>query len=164
MKHDGNCRSNCPVNYALEMFGDIWSLLIVRDIIMRGRQTYGEFLASREKISTNILADRLTKLEEHGIISKQPHETDKRKDTYGLTEKGEDLYPVLLEMVLWSAKYDLKSPVPEGFITHVKRNKQRFTKEKLRTYIAERIVPVVYPIQAENNGDKTKKPKRSRKR
>lgn len=139
MSKDNDCRSHCPVNYALEIIGDVWSLLIVRDIMIGDKSTYGEFLTSRERISTNILADRLSKLERNGIITKEPNATDKRKDLYRLTRKGADLYPVLLEMVLWSSKYDPQTRVPKDFVDCVKRNKRRFTKERMREYISERI-------------------------
>ncbi len=101
-------RSHCPVNYGLEAFGDRWALLILRDIIFRGKRTYGEFLKSEEGFATNILASRLTKLIEAGILQRDAHQ-DGRKDSYTLTEKGLDLIPMIFEMVLWSAKYDSKS-------------------------------------------------------
>ena len=102
-------RSHCPINFGLEAFGDRWSLLILRDIVFRGKKTYGEFLRSEEGIATNILAARLTTLEEQGILKKQPDPDDARKDLYRLTEKGLDLVPLLFEMILWSAKYDARS-------------------------------------------------------
>jgi DNA-binding HxlR family transcriptional regulator len=102
-------RSHCPVNYALEAFGDRWALLILRDIVFRGKRTYGEFLKSEEGFATNILASRLSRLIESGILKREGHETDGRKDVYSLTEKGLDLIPLLFEMVMWSAKYDSES-------------------------------------------------------
>lgn len=102
-------RSHCPVNFALEAMGDRWALLILRDIVFRGKHSYGEFLKSEEGFSTNILASRLTRLVEAGILQLKGHEVDGRKGVYSLTEKGLDLIPVLFEMVLWSAKYDSKS-------------------------------------------------------
>ncbi len=96
-------RSDCPVNFAVEAIGDKWSLVILRDIIFWGKRTYGEFLRSDEKIATNILANRLEYLEREGLITKSPHETDKRKDVYGVTERGLDLVPMFIEMIAWSA-------------------------------------------------------------
>src|SRR6266542_5845105 len=107
MKRTGR-RSDCPINFALETFGDTWSLLIIRDIVFFGKRTYGDFFKSRESIATNILASRLTLLEHEGILYKTPHPDDKRKDVYALTEKGLDLIPMLLEMVAWGAKHDPK--------------------------------------------------------
>jgi DNA-binding HxlR family transcriptional regulator len=95
-------RSGCPLNAAVEMVGDRWSLLIVRDMMLRGASTYAEFLGGHERIATNILADRLRKLEESGIIRALPDPTDGRKRIYLLTAKGIDLAPVLTEMVLWA--------------------------------------------------------------
>lgn len=102
-------RSHCPVNYGLEAFGDRWALLIIRDIVFRGKRTYGEFLKSEEGFSTNILASRLEHLINEGIIQRESDKTDGRKDIYSLTEKGLDLIPMIFEMVLWSAKYDSQS-------------------------------------------------------
>jgi DNA-binding HxlR family transcriptional regulator len=99
-------RSGCPLNASVEMLGDRWSLLVVRDMMIRGFQTYKEFLESDERIATNILADRLRKLEAHGIITAQPDAADGRKVAYLLTSKGVDLAPVLAEMVLWAARHE----------------------------------------------------------
>ncbi|MFL9891177.1 winged helix-turn-helix transcriptional regulator [Paraburkholderia sp. RL17-381-BIF-C] len=104
-------RSHCAVNYGVEIFGDRWSLLIIRDIVFNGKKTYGEFLKSEEGIATNVLASRLAFLEEQGILSRAPNPDDRRKDFYTLTEKGLDLIPVVVSVVIWSAKYDRKSYV-----------------------------------------------------
>jgi DNA-binding HxlR family transcriptional regulator len=110
MKTDKNPpRSHCPVNYGLEAFGDRWALLILRDIVFRGKRTYGEFLKSSEGFSTNILASRLEHLIEVGILQLEGDEADGRRGIYSLTEKGLDLIPMLFEMILWSAKYDKRS-------------------------------------------------------
>jgi DNA-binding HxlR family transcriptional regulator len=101
-------RSHCPVNFGLEIFGDRWTLLILRDIVFRGKRTYGEFLKSEEGFATNILASRLCLLVEEGILLREDS-PDGRKDIYSPTEKGLDLIPLLFEMVLWSAKHDRHS-------------------------------------------------------
>ncbi|WP_223669880.1 winged helix-turn-helix transcriptional regulator [Kangiella shandongensis] len=108
-KKEKGMRSHCPVNYGLEMFGDRWALLILRDIIFRGKRTYGEFLKSEEGFSTNILASRLENLINAGILQRSKDKDDGRKDIYSVTEKGLDLIPVIFEIVLWSAKYDAES-------------------------------------------------------
>lgn len=100
------CRSDCPISLALEAFGDKWSLLILRDLVLRKRKHYQEFLHAEEKISTNILADRLTQLEERGIISKSNDPHNKKQYIYAPTKKGLDLLPILLELYRWSLKYD----------------------------------------------------------
>src|SRR6058998_2774805 len=94
MKHTHQRRSDCPINFALETFGDPWSLLIIRDIVYFGKKTYGDFLASEEGMATNILASRLAHLEHQGILVKTPSPADKRKEEYVLSEKGLDLIPV----------------------------------------------------------------------
>jgi DNA-binding HxlR family transcriptional regulator len=99
-------RSGCPLNASVEVLGDRWSLLIIRDMMLRGFRTYKEFLGSYERIATNILADRLRKLETHGIIVSERDPSDGRKLIYSLTPKGLDLAPVLTEMVLWAAAHE----------------------------------------------------------
>jgi DNA-binding HxlR family transcriptional regulator len=99
-------RSLCPLNASVEMLGDRWSLLILRDMMLRGYQTFNEFLKSEEKIATNILTDRLRRLEGFGIIASQRDPKDGRKLIYSLTAKGIDLAPVLTEMVLWAARHE----------------------------------------------------------
>src|SRR5687768_10629590 len=103
-------RSDCPISSALDIFGDKWSLLIIRDIAFSNKTAYGDFVQSDEKIATNILADRLAILEWAGIILKEDHPEKKSKFVYKLTQKGIDLIPILLEIILWSDKYkDRKS-------------------------------------------------------
>jgi DNA-binding HxlR family transcriptional regulator len=99
-------RSGCPLNASVEVLGDRWSLLIIRDMMLRGFRTFKEFLGSYERIATNILTDRLRKLEEHEIIRPYPDPADGRRLIYRLTEKGIDLAPVLTEMVLWAATHE----------------------------------------------------------
>ena len=88
------------------MLGDRWSLLIIRDMMLRGFRRYKEFMECYEGIATNILADRLRKLVSYGIITAEPDPSDGRKSIYRLTRKGIDLAPVLTEMVLWAAAHE----------------------------------------------------------
>ncbi|MGA7295699.1 MAG: helix-turn-helix domain-containing protein [Terriglobales bacterium] len=99
-------RSECPLNASVEMLGDRWSLLIIRDMMLRGFRSYKDFMECYEGIATNILADRLRKLIAYGIITAEPDPGDGRKVTYRLTRKGIDLAPVLTEMVLWAAAHE----------------------------------------------------------
>ena len=99
-------RSGCPVSVSLEMIGDRWSLLIIRDMMIRGFRTFKEFAESGEGIATNILSDRLRKLKSTGIISTEVDATDRRKVNYRLTQKGIDLAPVLLELLIWGARHE----------------------------------------------------------
>jgi DNA-binding HxlR family transcriptional regulator len=124
-------RSHCAVNYGVELFGDRWSLLIIRDIVFAGKKTYGEFLRSEEGIATNVLASRLAFLEEQGILSRAPNPDDRRKDFYTLTEKGLDLIPIVLNIVLWSAKHDSKSDARrcKGFVARLSRSPIQVSEE-----------------------------------
>jgi DNA-binding HxlR family transcriptional regulator len=99
-------KSHCPVNSALEVVGDPWSLLIVRDIVFYGKHTFGEFLASEERITTSVLADRLAKLVSSGVLSKQRNPADRRRELYSLTAAGFALIPLLVELANWGVSYD----------------------------------------------------------
>jgi DNA-binding HxlR family transcriptional regulator len=105
-KGKGQRRSKCPLSASLEMLGDRWSLLIIRDMMLRGSRSYKQFLGCDERIATNTLADRLRKLVDYGIIISKPDPSDRRKLIYSLTAKGIDLAPVLTEMVLWAASHE----------------------------------------------------------
>jgi DNA-binding HxlR family transcriptional regulator len=98
-------RSTCPVSTSLDVLGDKWTLLILRDIVFAGKSTYGQFLQSAEKMATNILADRLAVLEAQGLLTKAVAADKKSKFTYRLTEKGLDTIPIIIELVLWGAKH-----------------------------------------------------------
>ena len=104
------------------MFGDTWSLLIVRDLLIAKKKTYGEFLKSDEGIATNILASKLRSLEKAKIIKKMPNRDDRRKGSYVLTEKGIDLAPILMEMMSWSAKHDPDTIASKDFIAQARKN------------------------------------------
>lgn len=99
-------RSDCPINFALEAFGDKWTFLIVRDLMFKNKRYYKEFLQSDEKIATNILANRLYLLEENGIIVKNIDPSHGSRFIYELTKKGKDLLPLLEEIIKWGSKYD----------------------------------------------------------
>ena len=120
-------RSGCPLNASVEMLGDRWSLLIIRDMMVRGYRTFKEFLSSDERIATNILADRLRRLEAYGIISSEPDPSDGRKLFYHLTAKGMDLAPVLTEMVLWAAAHEETGN--QALVRLIKKDKARFLAE-----------------------------------
>jgi len=105
-KTDRARRSTCPISASLEVVGDRWTLLIVRDLMFAGFRSYKEFLSSDEGIATNILANRLEHLEACGIVTSRPDPTDGRRLLYRLTPKGIDLAPVLLELSLWGVKHE----------------------------------------------------------
>lgn len=116
-------RSNCPISYALDFFGDKWSLLIIRDIALEQKRFYKDFQNSKEGIATNILSDRLKKLENNGIIRSAVYEKKKTQKEYFLTQKGKDLIPILLEMIVWSYKYDKELNITEEFVEKIKTNR-----------------------------------------
>lgn len=136
---ESKLRSNCPVNFGLETFGDKWSLLIIRDIVFWGKKTYGDFLKSDEGIATNILASRLTQLEREGIISKMPHPIDKRKDIYSLSEKGLELIPLLVEIVAWSGKLIEWQSVAGTGTAEQMRQVKRFATTRNKSKIIQEI-------------------------
>ncbi|MGA8443018.1 MAG: helix-turn-helix domain-containing protein [Candidatus Sulfotelmatobacter sp.] len=126
-KADPERRSGCPLNASVEMLGDRWSLLIIRDMMLRGAHTYKTFLECYEGIATNILADRLRRLAEYGIIRKEADPSDGRKGIYLLTKKGIDLAPVLTEMVLWAAAHE--DTGNHELVRLMRRDKEKFIAE-----------------------------------
>jgi DNA-binding HxlR family transcriptional regulator len=118
-------RSTCPINAALEVFGDRWSLLIVRDMLFAGARTYKDFLASDEGIATNVLASRLSRLQASGIITSERDPQDGRSLIYRLAAKGIDLVPVLMELSAWGTRYEEGQP-PDGILDAWKADRQGF--------------------------------------
>jgi len=120
-------RSECPLNASVEMLGDRWSLLIIRDMMLRGFRSYSQFLECYEGIATNILADRLRKLAGYGIIATEPDPSDGRRLIYLLTAKGIDLAPVLTEMVLWAATHEETGN--QALVRQMRANKEKVIAE-----------------------------------
>jgi DNA-binding HxlR family transcriptional regulator len=133
MTKEKNKMTGCPITYGMNMFGDKWSLIIIRDMALLGKRYYGDFLKSSENISTNILADRLVSLEEKGIILKKTDETNRSKNIYSLTEKGKDLIPLLVSIADWAIKYDEDTTAPKEFINKVKKDQKAVVKEILKS-------------------------------
>ena len=117
-------RSHCPISYLLDLVGDSWSLLVMRDLIFKGKRRFQDLLASEEGIATNILADRLSRLEERGIIARRRDPDDKRQYLYAPTRKGLDLIPLMLEMIQWSAKHDPATAAPKDFLRRLKADRE----------------------------------------
>ena len=107
-------RSTCPISTGLELLGDRWTLLVIRDLMFAGKRHFREFLQSEESISSNILADRLASLLENGLVRRQEDPTHAQKAIYSLTEKGLDLLPVLVAMSAWTQKHDRRTRRPEA--------------------------------------------------
>lgn len=123
-----NMRSDCPVSYALDFFGDKWTFLIIRDLV-DGKKFYKDFLSSKEGIATNILSDRLKKLEANGIVEWKVYEKLKTKKEYSLTEKGKDLIPILLEIIVWSDKHQTGLDVHPNLIGNFKHDREGLIAE-----------------------------------
>jgi DNA-binding HxlR family transcriptional regulator len=115
-------RSTCPISSALDLFGDKWTLLVMRDVLFRNKRHYREFLASEEEIATNILADRLARLEQLGLLRKSGEDRRSGKQTYTATDKGKDLIPVLLQTMLWSAKHVQGVSLPSALLAEITKD------------------------------------------
>jgi DNA-binding HxlR family transcriptional regulator len=129
-KAKDSCRqSGCPVAYSLDVFGDKWTLIVIRDMLVAGKRHYGEFLESPERIASNILADRLKRLEDVGIVSKEADPANQSKFIYNLTPKGVDLIPLFLEVVLWGTKHGTDTNTPAEFVRKIKKDRQGTIRE-----------------------------------
>ena len=140
-------RSGCPVSAALDLLGDRWSLLVVRDLLVRGYRTFREFQCSGEGIATNILADRLQKLEAAGIIVPEAVREDGRSTHYRLTAKGIALAPVLLEMFIWGAHHE-ETDAPCATIEEMERNRATVLAEAYRRWQQRDPTPLIPPFKA----------------
>ena len=124
-------RSLCPISLALDLFGDAWSLLIIRDLMFKGLSSYNGFLAAGEGISTNVLSDRLAKLEAEGIIAKRRDPQDGRRFIYRLADKGAELAPVLISIVIWSAKHT-PTDAPPALVSAMAADPQSFARSAMQ--------------------------------
>jgi DNA-binding HxlR family transcriptional regulator len=121
-------RSDCPVHFALEVFGDPWTLLIIRDLMFKGRTRYTDFLSAEEGIATNVLADRLSRLEQDGVIEKEAAVRGS-SGSYRLTPKGVDLLPIMIEIIAWSARYDPRTAADRSFVRRARRDREGLLTE-----------------------------------
>lgn len=132
--------SGCPIDYGLDVFGDRWTLLVVRDLLLVGKRHFNELMQSPERIASNILADRLKKLEEHGLIARSSDPDNRKQVIYELTEKGRDLTPVLVALIRWGGKHDPNTPVPAAFVRRHAPDIEALLNE-LRAMRAEAATP-----------------------
>lgn len=136
-------RSGCPVSFSLDYLGDKWSMLILRDMMVYGKSSYGDFLTSEEKIATNILADRLSALEKYGFVTKRVSPGKKNKFLFNMTEKGIELVPVIMELFIWGSRYN--PPGDETLLKSLKEDKTgtiREYQEKLRESATIKSSPI----------------------
>jgi len=125
-------KSGCPIAFGLDTFGDRWSLLIIRGMMIEGQRTYSDFLKAEEGIATNILIDRLKHLENAGIVEKKRDPENRRSFVYNLTEKGRDLAPILIEIILWSGAHDQRDEALRDVFQDIQKDRSAFEK-KLRS-------------------------------
>lgn len=145
-------RSGCPVSISLERFGDRWSLLLIRDMMVRGHTTFKEFQESGEGIASNILADRLERLQASGIVETEPDKTDGRRLIYRLTEKGIDLAPVVLDLLLWAAKWE-QTGAPCEVMAQMEANRTAVLEEVRRRWRERDPVPFLPSFDAAKRTD-----------
>ena len=126
----------------LEVFGDRWSLLIVRDLMVRGYRTFKQFQESGEGIASNILADRLQRLEQSGILTSEPEETDGRRINYRLTRKGIDLAPILLDLLIWGARHE-QAEASCSLILRMEKNREEILAEAERRWRERDSTPLI---------------------
>lgn len=127
-------RSHCPINFALDHFGDKWSLLIIRDLMFNSKRHYNEFFDSEERVSTSVLGDRLKMLESLKFISKSSDSVKKSRIKYSLTKKGISLLPLMVEIVVWSDQIDKDTEAGSDFIIHATKD-----RENLISIIQEKL-------------------------
>ncbi len=154
-KLEAKHRSGCPLSISLDTFGDRWSLLVIRDLMVRGFRRFKEFQESGEGIATNILADRLRRLEAAGIITAEAEEMDRRRVNYRLTEKGIDLAPVLLELLLWGVRHE-DSGAPSDLIAFMEQNREGFLAEVRRRWQERDSTPLIPSFRAGGVGRELK--------
>jgi DNA-binding HxlR family transcriptional regulator len=126
---DSSRQSGCPVAYSLDVFGDKWSLVVIRDMLMTGKRRYGEFLESPERIASNVLADRLKRLEDAGIVSRERDPSSQSKIIYRLTPKGVELIPLILEVVLWGTRHATHTTTPPGLVRKIRKDREGTIRE-----------------------------------
>jgi DNA-binding HxlR family transcriptional regulator len=126
---------------SLDILGDRWTLLVVRDLMVRGLRTFGELRESGEGIATNILADRLRRLEAAGVIRSEAAEDDARRVHYRLTAKGIDLAPILLELLIWGSRHE-KTGAPVGLPAQLESTRAQVLAETRRRWEADDRTPL----------------------
>ena len=130
------------MSISLEIFGDRWSLLIIRDLMVRGFRTYKDFECAGEGIATNILAERLRRLKAAGIITQEAEAEDRRRVNYRLTEKGIDLAPVLLDLLIWGSRHE-EADAPCAIIEQMAANREQILAEVRRRWVQRDSTPVL---------------------
>jgi DNA-binding HxlR family transcriptional regulator len=147
-------RSGCPVSISLDIFGDRWSLLIIRDLMVRGFRTFKEFEAAGEGIASNILADRLQRLKSAGIITEETDEADRRRVCYRLTRKGIDLAPVLLDLLVWGSRHE-EADAPCAIVEKMAANREQILAEVRRRWEQRDPTPLLPWLSGSTEGNRS---------
>ncbi len=126
------CRSACPIANALDVLGDRWTLLVIRDLMFMGKHEYHEFIKGPEGIATNILSNRLKRLVDTGLVDDRPHSSHKLKKLYYLTQKGKDLMPLIVEMIIWGGTHRASPEMPKAHFNRIKRDPEMFMQSALK--------------------------------
>jgi DNA-binding HxlR family transcriptional regulator len=129
----------CPISFAMNMLGDRWSLLIIRDMMLFGRRRYSEFLASSEGISTNILAARLKQMQQLDLVEKFSDPSNRKASVYLLTDKGLRLFPVLLEVIRWGQQHDERSMITDAMAQALRDGGQPLARQIQERVESERL-------------------------
>ncbi len=140
------------MSIALDLLGDRWSLLLVRDMMVRGYRTFREFQHSGEGIATNILSGRLQRLEAGGIVQREAAPDDGRSTHYRLTEKGIALAPVVLEMLIWSTRYE-QTGASCAVIDHMEQNRAAVLAETYRRWAERDPTPILPPFTLSSSAE-----------
>lgn len=143
------------MSISLETLGDRWSLLIIRDLMVRGYTTFKQFEESDERIATNILSDRLRRLQRNGIITAERDENDGRRSSYRLTQKGIDLAPLLLELLIWGAQHQ-ETMAPAALIAQMAQDREGVIAEARRRWQERDLTPLLPSFANKESGRKTK--------
>src|SRR5690606_3888317 len=131
-------RSRCPIAYSLDVLGDRWTLLILRDLAFKGRRYFADFLRASEGISTKTLANRLHRLEGWDLIVKAPDPTDQRRNRYYLTDEGLDVLPLLIEMTIWGARRHPDPDPPAEQVARIREDRSATLRWYRERHVAER--------------------------
>ncbi len=134
-------RGHCPISFALDVIGDKWSLIVIRDMAFFEKRYYRQFLDAGEGIATNILSERLRRLEREGIISKQVDPENRSKIIYSLTDKGIDLVPMLVDLIHWGAKHDCQTAAPAEFLERIENDRDNLITEFQTRLRSSKISP-----------------------
>ena len=133
---DGKRRSDCPISFSLDIFGDRWTLLVLRDLLLKRKRHFRDF-AAEEGIATNILSDRLRRLEAWGVLRREVDPSDGRQRVYRATDRGLRLTRILVEIAAWGATTDPETGAPAGFVRSFEADRESYIQATIDAYRSE---------------------------